>query len=315
MKDKEKQNSGARKGDSHAESDRSETVPVRSYSMSRRSEERWIEENASGLRPAEKPARASKNSAPDDPGVRKKARVLLAVITVAAVLLVTVPAVWLLLSNRLVITGVTVEGETSYSAEELLEASGLREGDSVFSARPGKNASRVLEKLAFLKKCEVSVTLPGTVVFRVEEYGPAAYLRSGDSLYILSEELLVLGRSDGSDAPDGLIELGAPQISKCLVGKTVEFADGNDFGAVCAALEALSVWQTEAGVVKLDASDRFRMKALLGDGTEVLIGSKSGLDVKLATAGRLIEEGVKPGSVIDVSVEGNGFISEKSASD
>ena len=289
------------------QAEREGPVPVRSYVMKKRRARAWLNKNAQGV-VRQKPGKSAKRrEAPADPAIRKKGKALLAVLIAVAALLVTLPAVYAV-ASQFVISGAEAAGDTVYTAEELLAASGLSEGESTLTLDRKAAAASVVKNLPNVKSCSVGVKYPGTVIFEIEEHTPVASIEGDDGRkYVVNSSLLVLKRADET-ADEALITVTPPAVSECLVGKNLSFADEMDARSLTDALRDISASGLDTAGAKLDASDRYRMSLTLSDGTLILLGSKGDLGVKLATAERLIAEGTGAGETIDVSVTGSALV-------
>ena len=282
-------------------------VPVRSYVMKKRRTRVWLDKNAQGV-VREKPGKRAKGQAPTDPAIRKKGKALLGVLIAAAALLALLPAVFAV-ASQFKVTGAEAEGDTAYSAEELLAASGLSEGDSTLTLCRKKAAESVVKNLPNVKSCTVRVEYPGTVIFEIEEHLPVAAVEADDGRkYVVNSGLLVMKRAEDESDCENLITVTPPAVSECLVGRDISFADEMDGRSITDTLRGIADSGIDAKGAKLDASDRYRMSLTLADGTVILLGSKGDLAVKLATAERLILEGTVSGGTIDVSVPGSALV-------
>lgn len=276
-------------------------VPVRSYVMKKRRAHAWLNKNARGVVRV-KPGKRAKEPTPQDPAIRKKGKALLGVLIAVAALLVMLPAVFAV-ASQFVISAAEAEGATLYSAEEILSASGLSEGDSTLTLNRKEAAASVKKNLPNVKSCAVRIDYPGTVIFEIEEHAPAAAIEADDGRqYVVNSGLLVLKRAGEEETDGALITVTPAAISECLVGKELSFADPMDARSLEDALNDIAASGLDTAGARLDATDRYRMTLTLADGTEILLGSKGDLGIKLATAERLILDGTGAGATIDVSV-------------
>ena len=83
--------------------------------------------------------------------------------------LVGVAVVLLLMLLLFRVRSFDVSGSTRYSAEEVMEASGITLGDVLMGVNKTKVASRILVKLPYVEQVEVSKSLPGTVSIQLVE--------------------------------------------------------------------------------------------------------------------------------------------------
>ena len=74
---------------------------------------------------------------------------------------------------------VEVEGNSRYTAEEVVAASGLEIGDNLFRMNKNKISSSIREKLPYIEGVTPVRQLPNTIVIVVQEWGAAARVASG----------------------------------------------------------------------------------------------------------------------------------------
>lgn len=126
-------------------------------------------------------------------------RALLAFVIVIMLIGALTYAVYRLL---FVITEIEVSGNVSYSAEELISASGVSEGDNLYSF-----SSRVAgEKeggLPYVKSLSVKRSVPSRITFTVEEYTPEFFADIYGETFILAGDLTVLGEHLGGQSRRG----------------------------------------------------------------------------------------------------------------
>lgn len=105
-------------------------------------------------------------------------RLLLQLGIVGAVVLAVFVSLWLFfkvgnvaVSNLGTVAddGVSVTGSGRYSIETIVEASGIRPGDSLLGINKPQVSSRIITKLPYIKSVRIGIKLPGTVNIEVEE--------------------------------------------------------------------------------------------------------------------------------------------------
>lgn len=83
------------------------------------------------------------------------------------------------------VEGVNVSGNTLYSANQIMEASGIQKGDYLLSLSKAKISSRIMQKLPFIKSVRIEFTLPGTVSIEVEELAVTYAIEATDETWWL----------------------------------------------------------------------------------------------------------------------------------
>lgn len=84
------------------------------------------------------------------------------------------------------ISVIKVEGNSAYTAEEIISASGIHTGDNLFFINRIGAGSRVVVKLPYIENVRISRKLPNAVILTVEESKAVACVRVGDELWSIS---------------------------------------------------------------------------------------------------------------------------------
>ena len=183
-----------------------EKTYVRRYAMSEGRRRRWLENHKNGqedaiMFPSMKAINAEEATLDDR---REKAKILMICLGIALVLLLLWPMARFAASH-LVVEDVRIEGGSAYGIEEILEAAGFDLGDNlpIFKA---KNIEESLKKsLPYLKNCNVSFALPGTVIITLNDEAPAFCAEIFGEFYAVSKDLRVLERADTGESFKDLI--------------------------------------------------------------------------------------------------------------
>ncbi len=118
-------------------------------------------------------------------------------------LLIGVAVVMLLLLVFFRVETFEATGNVHYTVQELADASGVTEGDVLMGVNKTQVAGRILTKLPYVTKIEITKTLPGTITFTIEECAAvvAAQTESGTT-WLMSEKGKLLEKlSDDTTLP------------------------------------------------------------------------------------------------------------------
>ena len=88
-----------------------------------------------------------------------------------------------------------IQGDTKYELNEIVNAAGIRTGDSLYGISKGKVEKRLLEKCPYIESVKIKRKFPNTVCFVIEERGSGWYLQSGEDFYALDYDLKVLAET------------------------------------------------------------------------------------------------------------------------
>lgn len=217
-------------------------------------------------------------------------RLLLQLGIVGAVVLAVFVSLWLFfkvgnvaVSNlgTVAADGVSVSGSGRYSIETIVEASGIRPGDSLLGINKPQVSSRIITKLPYIKSVRIGIKLPGTVNIEVEEL---------DVVYSVAEQ----------DGTWWLVTSDGKLVEKTDAARATEFTkilgvhvDMPVAGQQAVAKEPSTETDSETGETQLPQV--------------VTISNAQRLETALAIL-RYLEEGNVMGEVVSVDVTNMGNI-------
>ena len=104
---------------------------------------------------------------------------------------------------------VTVDGESKYTAEEIIAASGIEQGDNLFLISPVQTGRKIASVLPYVDNVNVRRALPDGVVITVTECMPAAVIQGNGNWWIIDAKGKVLEQTasgTGAAVVSGLTE-------------------------------------------------------------------------------------------------------------
>lgn len=125
------------------------------------------------------------------------------------------------------ITEFKTEGETNYTLEEVVTASGLEKDKNLFLSKLKPVRERIITELPYIGDAQVRRVLPGTVVFKLTPTVPAGVLEYKGGLVFIDNTAKVLSPADEETA-GSLMRLQTPEPLSVRPGYVLEFgnADG-----------------------------------------------------------------------------------------
>jgi cell division protein FtsQ len=222
---------------------------------------------------------------------KQKAKKLLFACIIAFILILMYP-LFRLVSNVFVINEIVVEGKCPYSAEELLAASGLVQGNSLFGNDYDAASKKTLEALPYLRSCKVESNLPDKIVFTVVSGEAVIYTEVAGEYYALSAALRVLERqSEPTEfVSKGLVFATLPPAALSVVGEYIKLSDGTDPAYITKFLDALSASSLKTRVSRMFLDEKFDMIISVDARYRIKLGSPESIERKLLVAERVIEE-------------------------
>lgn len=86
------------------------------------------------------------------------------------------------------INDIRVEGTLELSFAEVITATGIQKGTSIFMLKEKAIAQRIQEQLPRVKKVELTRSLPDTVIVNIEERIPAGYVMTADGFWLIDRD-------------------------------------------------------------------------------------------------------------------------------
>ena len=196
-----------------------------------------------------------------------------------------------------------VEGNTHYTAQEIINATGLETGDNIFFFDKFATISRAYTKLPYLQEVTVERLLPGTVTIRVVESKALAYLVVGDEEWTIDENCKVLGKAVEGELEE-LIPIEGIRPGTLMIGEKLQRADGSEerVDYLAELLHQIQERGMAAEVQWIDFTDSNRVFFKYTEKYRVIIGGGSGVEHKFAMLNAVLAQ-LKDGDIgtIDLS--------------
>ena len=192
--------------------------------------------------------------------------------------LVCSTAVVLSLTVLFKISDVRVTGTSRYSAQQIVQASGVKTGDNLFLTRTGQVSAKIRAGLPYLETADVTRRLPSTLSIRVAEDGVCGAIQFGKKYVIAGEHGRALEITD--KLPAGCTLLKGLNVRSAEAGKAIAYQDPNTANVFDTVMEALR----KSGLGKItsvDFSQSYRILALYDGRITIDLGMPSDLDYKL----------------------------------
>lgn len=230
-------------------------------------------------------------------------RLLLRLATVAAVVLALIGAV----SVFFRVEHIQVSGMEQYTAWDISQASGIKEGDSLFSlGLPG--AAAKIKELDYIKDVRIAIRLPNMVIIDVTEVRVTYAVKAQDDVWWLVDSSgKVMGRAiDGGEENSTKIlgvRLLEPKEGKQAVAQETATpgvdADGNTIPVTVTAAQQLTValniadYLEQNGIIgqaaSIDVNDLGNIQVWYGQQYQIKLGDESQLSYKVYLAKEAID--------------------------
>lgn len=121
---------------------------------------------------------------------------------------------------------IQVVGNSHYTAEEIIRAVDIEEGDNLFFFDRFAAVGRAFSKLPYIEAVTVERSLPNRVVITVEETKALAYLQLGDEKWTLDHNCKVLGKAAEGEE-ETLLPIVGMKPGTLMIGEIMQTEDGS----------------------------------------------------------------------------------------
>ncbi len=243
-------------------------------------------------------------------------QLLLRLATVVAVVLALVFG----LSIFFKVETITVSGMDNYSAWVVAEASGIEEGDNLFTLSKAKIVGKIKAALPYVNLVRISRELPGTVHIEITEFDVAYSVKDGSGKWwLITSQGGVLEQVDSATAGSHTqilgITLESPRVGMQAEAQEAPKEPGEDGETTITTVygkdrlaAALSILQylEQNGIVgeaaNVNVADLTQMELWYGKRFQVLLGDETQLSYKITCMKKAIDslEDYESG-ILDVS--------------
>ena len=237
---------------------------------------------------------------------RKEVRRRLFYVIIALVLIVIVGLVCVITFFGL--KSIEVRGNSRYSSEEILEASGLDTTKNLFSIDFDEVEAAIRRACPYVSHISFERVLPSTLVITVNEDVPGYCTEIHGDWFLLSEDLRVISRHDMVEEIEilslPLVYLYLPEVDRAVAGEHITFSKTANYAYLLDFLNDLKDEALYPEIDCVDASDRYHMALYAEDGRYLIdVGTSDNLDTKLAFVGKVIEEAFNEFTIASINVE------------
>ncbi len=283
--------------------------------MSTKEKERTARKRSSGT--------ASAKSASDvvymPPKTFNRNRFLLRLATVATIVIAVVLGV----SVFFKVESVEVSGSEKYTAWDVRQASGIKDGENLLTFNRAKVSGRIISKLPYVGSVHIGIKLPGTVHIEIVEIEVTYAIKDSDGAWWLvsSGGKVVAKAADGTQEEHTKIlgvELDKPEVSKQAVAKEIGSdqtdAEGNTVPVTVTqsqrletALEIATQLENNGIIGKaasVDVTDYGDIGLWYGQQYQVLLGEASQLGKKISFLKGIVDDPDYPhlNGVLDITL-------------
>lgn len=203
------------------------------------------------------------------------------------------------------VSKITVEGSTLYTPEEVIEASGIEEGDYLFFVNRFSAASRIYAKLPYIDQAKVNLALPSHVTITVTESSAMAYVNSDTAYWVLDQNCKLLTTATEEELA-GLIRIEgvtplAPEVGAVLAAGE---ADAAKVTYLAEILDQMLTRGLVGKVTMIDMSDVTNPAFAYDERFTVRLGRDENVEYKFSMLQSAVEQLTEQDSgTIDLSID------------
>lgn len=177
-----------------------------------------------------------------------------------------------------------VSGNVRYTADEVVEASGITRGDILMAVNKTRTASKLLVKLPYIEEVRVYKEMPGTIRFEVVECTAVMAAKSEFSTYwLMTKDGKLLEEVDSRDDPklSGIPVIEGVSLNLPTLGQQAAFDDVLSGKTAMNLVGAVSDAGLLGSVSEINLGDPSNITMQYGDNLTVWLGDGSDGDYKL----------------------------------
>lgn len=214
--------------------------------------------------------------------MRKMRDALISFVLILAVFAAMCFAVYRLL---FVVSDIRGEGSSAYSSEDIVRASGVMEGDHLYSFRSSVVSSLITHRLPQIKDVDVERRVPSTIVLNVTEE-PCRYYADfyGEYRAISSSLRIMFSLSSEEAERRELVLLKLPAVQKAVAGERAEFATLKNDSYVYDIVEAVASSDLGERIGIIDLRSKYDIKLVCDNKYLMTLGDAENADTKLRIA-------------------------------
>ncbi len=255
-------------------------------------------------------SKASKASIPEEKrldrikknNLQAKRKNLLVALTV--LLVVVIVGGFLCYTKLFKVQKLVIIGDCPYNEQEMLNGMGITIGDTLYGKKNVEIKQNVKYNLAYIDNIEISRVWPDTIKVKVEQANPTFYVSVENTMYVLSQSLRVLSKTDDIEDIElkKLVAVEIKDIKSCVEGEFIK-ADSDSEEILRQLYELLNKYEIFEEITNIDVTDRFNVTMMYGTKYMIKLGDKINLESKIKFMVTILEQKQKDreSGIIDVS--------------
>ncbi|MBO7250066.1 MAG: FtsQ-type POTRA domain-containing protein [Clostridia bacterium] len=239
---------------------------------------------------------------------------LIALVSLVIMLVLAILASISVIKSFARVSKIEVFGDSPYEREEIVNASGIRAKDKLYSIDKEEAERSIKAYCPYVDKVTIESKFPNTVKITVESKAASWYVEIYGDYYALDEDLRVLEETSNKDKFTALKvpQLTLPNIKNAVVGSALEFGKSEqEKKSADEFMSAIQMTTFKSRLTLVDIEERFNITLVVDGNIAVYVGSITDADIKLAALEKALSNTSLEGysrAEIDVSDPRNVFV-------
>lgn len=183
-------------------------------------------------------------------------------------------------------------GITQYEKSEIIELSGIKDGDRLYSVDTKKAEEKLLGSCFYLEEVHIERKFPDKIVISVTERVPEWYIEVSGSYYSMDGSFMVMEETISEERFKnmGMAKLVLPNVRSVMLGELPSF--GADELEISKALELVYEIQRsslKSRITLVDMESRFDVNITVDDKYHVYLGDISNISDKLVAVEKILD--------------------------
>lgn len=214
---------------------------------------------------------------------------------------------------------ILVSGTEKYSVAQIVEASGIEDGENLFSISEARISSRIIDRLPYVKQARVGIKLPDTVKIEIVELEVVYSVEADDgSWWLIRSDGGVIEQTNSADA-QLYTQIFGVKLETPVVGQPAqalqpitETPEGETEPVTVRASEQLSVactmmqYMEDSGIIgemaSIDVTNLGDIQLWYGEEYQILLGDTMEMSFKIRTLKATLDQvGQYQSGVLDIS--------------
>lgn len=205
-----------------------------------------------------------------------------------------------------------VTGDSPYESEDIVNASGIRPGDKLYSIDAEEAERRIMASCPYVTEVEIRCRFPNTVRIRVASLTASWYVAIAGDYYALDSELRVLEETSDNQKfiNGGIPRITLPHIKSAVVGEPLVFGDSeSEIKYAHDFMDMVKQTSFKSRLTLVDIERRFDIYIQVDGSFNVYMGSATDIASKLDAIEKALSDPLLDNCVsaeINIVDESNG---------